>query len=276
MEHKLTKKYDTVLIIPHYNNLEGLAATLLSVSHKKRLHVLILDDGSDDDQKPLLGNLRHFLNSNISVEIYFSKENRGIAEVLNLGLKYILEKYDFKYVARIDCGDTCVANRFSVQEDFLKNNPNIDLVGSWVKFNSPEGEELFAVRPPSKHRKIKRLMPIRCNFIHPSVMYTRAAIEKIGLYPTNYEAAEDYAYFYDISKKLETANIPKYLTTVEYNASGISLQNRNQQNKSKLKVILSYSSLNLYSIYGVAYNLALSMVPLKLVFKTKKLILGTP
>jgi len=264
--------FNTVVLIPHYNNLKGLKTSITSVWHPKAIKILVVDDGSDSDQKPDIEELRKLAASNVSIDVFNLQANRGICIALNLGLEYILAHYDNKYIARLDCGDYSVRNRFLIQEDYLKDNNKIALVGSWVKFIGAEGQGLFKITPPLNHKKILRYMPVRCNFIHPTVMYRTSVLHEIGYYPAHYSAAEDYAFFYEIAKKYQTANIGKCLTYVFQDPNGISQQQRFIQNKSKLKVILKYSKLNVYSVYGVFFNIALRFFPSKIVQKTKKII----
>ena len=264
--------FSTVVLIPHYNNLKGLKTSITSVWHPKGIKILVVDDGSEDNQKPDTEELRKLAAYNVSVDVFYLKANRGICIALNLGLEYILNHYKNKYIARLDCGDYSVRNRFLIQEEYLKDNPRIALVGSWVKFIGTEGQGLFRITPPLHHKKILRYMPVRCNFIHPTVMYRTSVLNEIGYYPSDYSAAEDYAFFYEIAKKYQTANIGKCLTYVFQDPNGISQQNRFIQNKSKLKVILNYSKLNIYSVYGVFFTIALRYFPTRLVQRTKKII----
>lgn len=228
----------TIILIPHYNNLKGLTKSLSSIYHKKGIDVLIIDDGSNDIEIPTASYLSSFLNVNVNLNILLLHKNNGITNALNYGLSYILEKNNYKYIARLDCGDTCVKNRFRLQEDFLEKNKDVALVGSWVKWiNNNSNKEIYTFNPPISDKKIKRKMSIRCNIIHPAAMYRVSIVKRVGLYPINYKAAEDYAYFFKIMKKGKVANIPKYLTQVEHNINGISAKNKRTQSKSMNKLI---------------------------------------
>lgn len=260
----------TIVLIPHYNNLTDLCKTLNSIKHKDGIDVLVVDDGSAIGQKPSLKVLEDELNPRVNIEILRLENNYGITEALNYGLDYILKQRKHKFVARIDCGDVCVSNRFKIQEDYLIKNKKIDLVGSWVNWiDSDSGEQVFAKKPPVSHKKVKKQMTVRCSVIHPSSMYRLSVVDKLGKYPKQYEAAEDYAYFFDIANNGKAANIPKFLTSVENNPKGISLKKRRQQSKSKLKVILDHSPKNLNLLYSVPYNLVLMNMPTSTVLKMK-------
>ncbi|MCB0478718.1 MAG: glycosyltransferase [Crocinitomicaceae bacterium] len=262
-----------LILIPHYNNLEGLKLSLKSIHHRKAISVLVIDDGSRPEQKPQLADLQKIANPNVSVFVEYLDENKGITEALNHGLQLFIDDPKYNYIARLDCGDTCVRNRFHIQEEFLKNNESVSMIGSWVRFKNKKNEDLFTFKPPTEHKKIKKKMSIRCNFIHPSIMMERKVVEEIGMYPDQYEAAEDYAYFFKVSRNFETANINKCLTEVTIDPNGISSTQRNVQNKSKIKIIQDNKEFNIYYLYGMLLSYGLLIAPDSLVLKVKRLVM---
>lgn len=269
-----SKKGRIVVLIPCYNNLDGLKKTVSTVKHKAPIDILIVDDGSNVGEKPTGELLASVKQKNVSIEIISLNTNKGIANALNEGLRFILKINQHQYIARVDCGDTCKPNRFAIQEDFLDNNSEVGLVGSWVKWKKHDSnQDVFQFRPPKKHKNIKRSMSLRCSIIHPTVMYRLSVVKNLGLYSTKYQAAEDYAYFFDIANNYETANIPRFLTHVEYNEKGISVQKRREQNKSKIQIIRDYGRTNVFSYVGQLYTLLLMNVPFGFVMKMKKALL---
>jgi glycosyltransferase involved in cell wall biosynthesis len=265
--------HNTIILIPCYNNLLGLKKTIKSIYHPKGIRIIIIDDGSNKESTPKISEINEYVNRNVHVTIIYLKKNSGISEALNIGLKEALKDSRCKYIARLDCGDTSVKNRFLLQESFLNTNTDIDLVGSWVKFNNIKNEYLYSLTPPLVHKSIRKSMSIRCSFIHPSVMFRRTVVDKLGMYPYKYRAAEDYAFFYNIVKKARTANIPSFLTFVEMNENGISSKKRFVQNISKIRIINRYSPKNFYYFMGMIYNLGLICIPKSFVFHAKRIIL---
>ncbi len=265
----------TIVLIPHYNNLGCLKKTLGSIKHAHGIDVLIVDDGSDELETPDLERLNDSLNQNVLLEIIKLNENKGISYALNHGLEHILKVKKHQFIARIDCGDVCVDDRFEVQENFLEQNKNIDIVGSWVRWLDESGKQVFCKKPPTTHNKIRRQMSIRCSLIHPSTMYRLSVVEDVGKYPDKYQAAEDYAYFFNIANKAKTANIPSFLTSVEFNEKGISQSRRKEQSKSKLRIIFDYSPLNFHFLYGVPYNLLLMSLSATTIMKIKTKIFSS-
>ena len=262
-----------LVLIPHFNDPSGLYTSIMSIHHKEEIGVLVIDDGSKQENIPQLNVLEKIANKNVNVYLEKLPENKGITYALNYGLALFIEDPKYNYIARLDCGDVCVRNRFSIQKEFLINNENVSLIGSWVKFKNPENKDLFSFKPPMNHDKIQKNMSIRCNFIHPSVMMERKVVEDIGFYPEDYEAAEDYAYFFKIAKKYETANINKFLTEVRMDPTGISSVKRTIQNKNKIRIIKENSPKNLYFLFGMFFNYGLLLTPRNLVSKVKQFVM---
>lgn len=259
---------NNLLIIPHYNNPTGLAASISSIGKNEKLDIIIVDDGSTEkkvDEELVLKN-KHFQGSII---FKYCQINRGIEYVLNDGIDYAV-KNKYKYISRLDCGDLCVANRFEIQENFLKNNSDYALVGSAVKAVDKNQKFLFNVNNPLTDEEIRKVMKSRCAFIHPSVMFRSDIIPVVGKYPTNYKAAEDFAFFVNILKKYKGRNIEKPLVIIEINTKGISIQNRKTQLNSKIKILKENFSFSLDSIIGLLKSYILLYTPNSLVIFLKK------
>ncbi|WP_038056393.1 glycosyltransferase [Thermodesulfobacterium hydrogeniphilum] len=255
------------VLIPHFNDIEGLEKSLASISDLEPVDVVIVDDGSKI--KPNLENLRNKYKQINNIYILNNKKNRGIEYVLNQGLQFIKERR-YKYVARLDCRDICHPERFKIQKQLLEENPDIYLVGTWVEFVNKNGKRIFFFTPPTEHEEIKKKMFINNMFIHPSVMFRTQAIDIIGYYPTDRKNAEDYAYFFRFVRNFKTANIDKILLKCEVNPAGLSLSKRRLQIKSRIKVILDNFDLSFYAFYGLFRNLLLLFIPYKLVELLKR------
>lgn len=271
---KLREKYTLVVIIPHFNNLEGLERSIESIYSKYPTLVLVVDDGSDFTSQPSLERLKELSNENVCIQILPMDLNSGITDALNFGFDFIRRKVACSYIARLDCGDTCVSNRFSLQMDHLEKHPEVFLVGSWVKFVNQNGIVKFKLRPPRTHKSIKRMMNFKCSLIHPSVMFRRSILDYIGNYPSKYEATEDYAFFFKIINNFQVANIPGFLTFCEMNENGISHQKKFKQGLNKIRVISKFGSKRTYYYYlGLIFNSGKLLVPQTVINSTKKTIL---
>jgi len=256
---------DTVVLIPHYNNIEGLKQSLLSISSSATcVDVLIVDDGSDVTVEA--DALRQI---HPSTQVISSSENQGIEHALNRGLRYILDHESYKYVARCDAEDVCAPERFLKQREFLEDNPDVFLVGSWAIFVDSSDRPLWKFCPPTKHKHIQRQMFLNNMFCHPTVMCRVEMFKEVGFYSTQHPSAEDYALFFKVTRRFHVANIPEYLVRTFVTPRGISLSRRNQQVTARIRIILNHFDFSPWAFYGLMRNLLLWILPYRLVQSVK-------
>ena len=86
-----------------------------------------------------------------SLTIISIKENKGLGVALNIGL----DNCSYEIVARMDTDDIADSSRFEKQVAFLRENPNIDMVGSWVsEFETDEKSIISYRKSPESHKEI--------------------------------------------------------------------------------------------------------------------------
>lgn len=263
----------TIVLIPHYNNNNGLKNSIQSIGDNENIDIIIVDDGS----------FKNFINENEinslakfngTINYIYLENNSGIEIALNTGLEFIKKKNQYDYIARLDCDDICIVNRFEIQEKFLDNNPSIYLVGSNATAIDIKGNFLFEVNFPEKYKDIKNKMFVNSMHLHPCVMFRTKILDTIGFYPTNYKAAEDYAYFFKIVNMYETYNIPKSLIRFQIDEIGISATKRTLQVKNRIKIILTHFYFGFWPIYGLTRSLLLLIIPNNIIKNVKKRILS--
>lgn len=255
------------VLIPHYNAFDRLIRSIRSIDEIIEVDLVIVDDGSDVQLKK--EDFNFYQSGNVEVINLF--ENQGIEHALNTGLKAIQQR-DYTYIARLDCGDTCIKDRFAKQLDFLNKNQEVELIGTWVNIVDENGKLLYELKHPIEHENISKKMFLNTMFVHPSVCFRANLVEKIGYYPLKYPAAEDYAFFFNIVSKYRTANLPDILLNYELNQQSISTKKRKVQVKSRIKVIKKHFYFGIYPLYGLLRNLILLMVSRKLTTNLKRII----
>lgn len=256
---------ETVILIPHYNDVEGLKKSIRSVADCGfDADVLVVDDGSS--VKPSADEMIAIYKQ---TRIIYSLSNRGIESAMNIGLKEIISVNRYKYIARLDCGDTCLKDRLVKQYRFLENNPDVYLLGTAGQYVDGQGKKLWVFYPPCGHDKIKTRMFVNNMFIHPSVMFRTEAIKTVGFYPSGYPCAEDYALFFAMVKKFKTANLPDILINKEISPGAISIKNRKKQMRSRLRIICGNFSLSPWWFYGIIRNSLLYCLPGNTIDKLK-------
>ena len=259
---------DFILLIPQFNNYAGLINSIKSVQYQNnRFEILIVDDGSDI---PLDNQTLQEFNPNI--HLIRLPKNLGVLKALNTGLAYLQSRNDFKYIARLDCGDICHPDRFNKQVTFLDEHPEISLLGTWCHFIEKTSKKYYLYKTKIKHNDILKEMHYKCSFIHPTVMFRKEILEKIGYYPNGFIHAEDYAYFWMILKKMKGEILPKVLVDIEYSTNNISAIYYRKQLKSKIKITIKFGDNLFLIILGLYFKLIRFLIPLRTIsyFKFSK------
>ncbi len=257
------------VLLPHYNNLNGLRLTLRSLlQESEEFTLFIFDDGSDDFNS-IKGISKDF-GSQLKIVLETTDTNKGIVKTLNRGLKYILGLNKFSFIARLDAGDICINDRFKYQKAAFLADKDLGLIGSWVRFVDMNRKPLFVFKPPSSPSRLKKAIYSYNPFIHPSVMYRTEVVNQLGFYPENYPALEDHAYFFKIIKIYKASVIENILLEYEVNPEGISTLNRKTQTRSRIKLFLDEYKLGIYSTIGLLRALATHIFPQKVLVLLKK------
>jgi glycosyltransferase involved in cell wall biosynthesis len=127
---------------------------------------------------------------------YPLKKNVGMGIAMNYGLN----QATFEWVARMDSDDIAIPNRFEQQLNFLKMNPQIDVLGSSIEeFNTTPGDLQRYRTLPQKNDEIIRLMRFRNPINHMTVFFRKDLALQVGGYWAH-KYNEDYNLWYDLHK----------------------------------------------------------------------------
>lgn len=121
--------------MPVYNNEKTVATTIKSVLKQtyKNWELVIIDDASTDNSIDVISSFK-----DKRIKLIRHKKNKHIAKSLN----EIIKIAKGEYFARIDGDDYCYPNRFETQINYLKNHPDVDLIGSDLLIVNKHGELL--------------------------------------------------------------------------------------------------------------------------------------
>lgn len=264
------KEFDFCLLIPCYNNRAGLLRSLQSVHYDAaRYYVLIVDDGSEEALDPV--SLKSEMDPGMSLYILRKSVNEGITKALNDGLKWIAQRDDVRYVARLDCGDTCSEERFYKQVKLLDINKQMVLLGTWCVFREPVTGREYVYRTPTDHQAIVRGMYYRNLFIHPGIIFRLTAARAVNFYPENFEYAEDYAFCWQLLNTGEGHIIDEVLVCCEISYTGISFKNKRKQLMARWKVIKKFAPHAIRKVSGLTRVLTLFLFPASLILWFKLL-----
>ncbi|MEZ2718661.1 glycosyltransferase [Niallia circulans] len=245
-----------------YNGEKFLEESIKSVLNQsfKDFKLIIINDGSDDATKEVIDK---FNDPRISV--YSFENNQGVGNALNFGLSMV----DTKYFVKVDADDINHPARFHKQLNFLKENPEISVVGSLVKFfpdhKTIEGTNRYQYLKSFYEMNSNKIVSSEelaeklfwyCCITHASIMCHTDVIKTIN-YP-EYLCGEDYYVFYNLNKKgykfhkmnevLVDIRVTNNSTTVRQNDYFFDILL--DIKKDEIENILSHANSNIY-IWGI-------------------------
>lgn len=214
--------YFSVLMPVYYKeNAEHFATAVQSVLEQslKPNEILIIEDGKlGEELENVVVNIEKTHTD--LVRVIRLEENKGIGYVRTLGLKEC--KYDI--VAFMDSDDISRNDRFEKQILFLKENPEIDMVGSWVTEFDREPNNIYSKRVlPTEPNEVYNFAKFRMPVNNNTIMFKKAPIIEVGSYQiaTGFEDYEVCGKL--LNKGYKIANIPEFLVNMR---AGQSMMNR--------------------------------------------------
>lgn len=144
--------------------------------------------------------------------------NLGLTKSLNKALK--LSKGQF--IARMDADDVSDRNRLKLQVDYLENNVDIDLCGTWAKtFGNVSTTE---TKNPIESNELSCKLFFGNRITHSSVVFRRSSfIDRNIFYNEDVKKAQDYDLWSTaVFNKLRLVNIPYFLVYYRQHENQIS------------------------------------------------------
>ena len=234
------------ILLPVYNcelYIRECVESILTNSHTK-FELIIINDGSKD-------NTHQIINSYEDPRIkYFKKVNSGLIETLNYGLK----KCSYPIVMRMDGDDIISHNKIENQLSYFKKNGSI-LAGTSGYLIDSLGNKTAPIDLPTKHNEIlKSMLKMSPSLIHPSVMFYKDTVLKVGGYNSNFKHAEDFDLFLRLSKIGKISNMSERLIYLRKHENNISLLNAEEQIKNTIISKDIYKHNNDYLVNKSTYS----------------------
>jgi len=193
--------------------------------------------------------------------------NQGLGNALNVGIKQAKNEL----IGRMDSDDIAALNRFELQIAEFNKNPNLDILGGQIAEFIGTPDDIIAYRKvPTGLHEIKEFARRRNPFNHPTVMYKKSTIQRIGYYDTSAIRIEDYdLWLRALSKGAACANMDDIL--LYYRSTGDTMKRRKTLTSLKNHVKArarfykeGYISLTDF-LYGVITQTVLFIIPTSLV-----------
>ena len=210
--------------MPAYNAESYIQDALLSLSRQtfSNFEILVVDDGSTDGT---LRILRNFGDQRLQYTSLGS--NRGLAGARNVGISMATGRY----IAWLDADDVALPDRLKIQLQFLDNNRQVAICGSWVRTFGSGTSTTW--RYPRRSQYIKAHLLFDDPLATSAVMMRRDILEDFDLaFDSSMPPAEDYDLWERASRKYLIANIPKVLTAYRMHSLQTTAKLVNQQRDS--------------------------------------------
>ena len=165
-----------------------------------------------------------------------------------------------KYIARMDDDDISELDRFEKQFDYMEENPDITVVGSFINIIGNTNAKSWVCETSSDI--LEFLMAFLNPLCHPTVMIRRSFFLEKGInYDENSFCAQEYKLWYDIIESGgKIANLPYSL--VKYRVHPVKLTNT-----PKMKIIqaevatqIKYDLLSRLSFSSADYDSVINIV----------------
>lgn len=213
------------------------------------IFVVIIDDNSTDKGMSIARHPR--------LHTIKSKEHIGVAGALNLGLHYILYSTDLKYIARVDVDDEYSPSRYMKQINYLVNNADIDLVGSWASTNPHREFKL-----PTSSTAVAWDMWFYCSLVHPSVMFKVSSLRRHNITYTLGSSCEDYELWLRTiaNGHLRASNMAEDLVTLVKHGNNVSSKGHSDAHRIRYEALktVGINSLEVAHCFGSLECLSLA------------------
>jgi len=180
------------VILPFFNAEKTLIAAAKSILNQsfQEFELLLIDNNSSDKSFSIAETLA---TSDSRIRL-IEEQKQGVAHAMNCGLKNARGKF----LARMDADDISMHDRLEKQMQFLNDNPEIDFLGSNVKYiphnKNTAGFERFVNWANSFHspKQIELNRFVEIPIINPTILFKRELFEKHGAcfdgnFPEDYE-----------------------------------------------------------------------------------------
>ena len=226
------------VLICAYNAEKYFAQSLAAVVNQtwRNLEILIVDDGSTDGTPAIA---QRFQEQDGRIRIISNPRNLGFIASLNIGLDE-LAKSGGEYIARTDADDIAAPGWIEKIVGEMEKDRSIIAMGAWLEVLSEEKDGNRLARhhehgkiwkKPTRHEDIADFFPFG-NPIHNNTMIMRRSVIDGGLrYNTERDWAEDYQFWYDVSKLGRLAYYPEALVKYRLHANQVSSKHSVRQHE---------------------------------------------
>ncbi len=212
---------------PDLGMLDEAIRSVLRQEHEN-LELVIVEDPSEKPGREVVSSFR-----DPRIRYALNESRTSLREQLNtgIGLSY------GEYIARMDADDISVPSRLWKQLEFLKEHPEISVVGTNLEIINEKGVSLGYRRLPQDHEDIGRALRRYCSIAHPTVMFRKADIIEAGRYkaPAPMEDWDLWCRLYKSGRKFHNIQEPLFRYRVHSRAGKMTAMKKTLLSGIELK-----------------------------------------
>lgn len=180
----------------------------------KPIQIVLVEDG------PLGGGLKAVIERwkeklGKALTVLVNKQNVGLTKSLNKGIREV--KGDL--IARMDSDDVSLPERFELQEKYLREHPDVDIIGGSLREFDDNHDELRVRHYPLTHEEAVEYMCKASPLAHPTVMMRKKMFDRGLRYNEKYRMSQDIALWYDaVQAGYRIANLTEI--TINFRSQG--------------------------------------------------------
>lgn len=199
------------------------------------------------------------------------KENRGLGNALNIGMK----ECRYELIARMDADDISLPQRCEKQLEKFESNPQLSILGTQIKEFVGEPSNIVSQRKvPITFKEIQKFAKRRSPFNHPTVMYKKSVITRLGGYPSLCRKEDLALFVLAVSKGVYSENLNESLLLYR-TSNGNQKRRRTWINcKEYIQVMFKYYKRRYIGLSDLLYvilgQISLFILPTSLTNKLSK------
>ncbi len=230
------------VVMPVFNGEQYLKESIESILNQTftDFEFIIVDDQSTDSSWQIIQDCAARDSRIIAVK---NNGKKGCFSARNCGHRLAKGKY----LAVMDSDDIALPERFMTQFDFMEQNPDIDVCGSWAQ---NFGERDDVIKTYQTHEEIRDATFFYSPMNHPSVIFRN---NNSILYSENFTSAQDYELWRREIDNLNFANIPEVLLLYRRHSAQTNGKKQNDiandirlKNVKKIEIDLSEEEKSIY------------------------------
>lgn len=209
------------VVMPVHNRLPYCAEAIDSILGQtlEAFEFIIVDDGSTDGTSAFLA---WYCGRDERIRLFRNEANRGISASLNRAIA----EARCDLVARMDSDDVSLPARLERQVAFMASRPDLLAAGTALQIIDARGD---LVGEPSTVQTDAQILRVRPSLAHPSTIFRRQAVLKVGGYRPAFDHAEDTDLWFRLGEIGDLGNLPEVLLHYRAHPGNVHRTGRRRQ-----------------------------------------------